>query len=953
MAARLSGPAFIGRERELTDLRHALSCPPAIVLVEGEAGIGKTRLVQEALDPIRALVAACPPLREPFTLGPVIDALRHAAGDIGALRLTALAGALLPFLPEWADELPAALEPLDDGPGARHRLFRALAELIEALEIELLVVEDVHWADDTTVEFLLFLQSSRPPALSLLVSYRPEDVPAGSLVRRLGSPLPAGTGRLRITLGSLDVDQTAGLVSSMLQGEQVSTEFAAFLHHRTEGVPLAVEEVVRLMHDRADLTRRSGEWVRRHLDAIVVPPTVRDAVLERVTRLGPDAQAVLRAAAVLTAPADDAALAVVSELPADRAAAGIDEAVAAGLLRELERRLLGFRHVLASWAVYESVPGSVRRALHRRAGEHLEQVAPPPLARLARHFREAGDTVRWCRYAEAAADVALASGAAAEAVTLLYDLIVVSRPPAGDLVRLMNKVPHATPQRYRELVVALRAALDDDLDPSARAEVRFQLGHLLTKMQEYGAGRAELELAIPDLGHDPYRAVRAMVLLGWPLDGSQPASVHLGWMRRAADGLPQAGSPERTRLDLERAGALLLLGDAAGWEVAADLPDDGDTHQLRRFIASGHINLSHLATVWGRYAEGRRRVRAAAELARTSELGNLDGIVAVNGAHLDLFTGDWDGLADRAEALAANEDLLPMTRIEAQLVREQLRQMVEPPSARDDRLVAVLEGSLRHGAVAETMEPAAALARHRLATGRVTDALAVTDRPMQIVERTQIWVWTTELVPVQVRALIAADRPAEAVSLVEAFGAGLGELDAPAPRAALMLCRAIVADAAGDVDSAAAFERAAVGWDLLPRPYDALLAREQQGHCLLRAGRIESAVELLGTVFGGLSELGARPAAARVAETLRQHGADVRSPWRGGRRGYGDELSPRELDVVRLLVGGRTNREIAQALFLSPKTVARHLNSAMRKLGVTSRTAVAVQAIETGVVPAP
>ena len=951
MAARISGPAFIGRERELIDLRHALARPPAVVLVEGEAGIGKTRLLQEVLAGSRALVATCPPLREPFTLGPLIDAVRNA--ELGSLRLSPLTGALRPFLPEWAAELPPAPEQLDDGTAARHRVFRALAELLEALGIELLVVEDAHWADDTTLDFLLFLQS-RQPAPSLLVSFRSDDVPAGSSLLRLGSRLPAGTGRLRVTLGSLDVGQTGGLVSSMLQGESVSTEFAAFLHHRTEGVPLAVEEVVRLMHDRADLTRRSGEWVRRHLDAIVVPPTVRDAVLERVARLGEDAQAVLRAAAVLTDPADETALTTVSDLPANRASAGIDEAVDAGLLQQADRRLLGFRHMLASWAVYESVPGSSRRALHRRAGELLEQAARVPPAQLARHFREAADAVRWARYAERAADLALASGAAAEAVTLLYDLIVTVRPPAADLVRLMNKVPHATPQRYRELVGVLRAALDDDLDRPTRAEVRFQLGHLLTKMQDYGAGRTELELAIPDLGHDPYRAVRAMVLLGWPLDGSQPASVHLGWLHRAADALPPDGSPERRRLDLERAGALLLLGDAAGWAVAAALPEDGDSHQLRRIVASGHINLSHLATVWGRYAEGRRRVHAAAELARTSELGNLDGIIAGNGAHLDLLTGDWPGLAERTEALAANEDLLPMTRIEAELVREQLRQAVEPPSA-DDRLVAILEGSLRHGAVAETMEPAAALARHRLATGQVADALAITDRPMRILERTQIWVWATELMPVRVQALIAADRTADAVSLVEAFGAGLDELDAPAPQAALTLCRAIVADATGDPDDTApaAFERAAIGWDLLPRPYDALLARERQGRCLLRTGRTDAAIEVLTAVFGGLSELGARPAAARVAETLRQHGTDVPNPWRGGRRGYGDELSPRELDVVRLLVGGRTNREIGQVLFLSPKTVARHLNSAMRKLGVTSRTAAAVRAIETGVVPAP
>lgn len=942
MTARISGPAFIGRERELTDLRHALSRPPAVILVEGEAGIGKTRLLQELLagTPGRALVATCPPLREPFTLGPLVDAVRDA--DLGSLRLTPLAGALRPFLPEWAAELPPAPEPLDDGAAARHRVFRALAELLQALGVDLLAVEDAHWADDTTLEFLLFLQS-RQPAPSLLVSFRPEDVPTGSLLLRLGSRLP---GRLRITLGSLDAGQTGELVSSMLQGESVSAEFAGFLHHRTEGVPLAVEEVVRLMHDRADLTRRSGEWVRRHLDAIVVPPTVRDAVLERVARLGPDAQALLRAAAVLTDPADEPTLVAVSDLPAGRAAAGIDEAVEAGLLLAHDRRLFGFRHVLACWAVYEAVPGSARRTLHLRAGDALERVSPLPLVRLARHFREAGDVARWRRYAEQAAEVAQASGATADATTLLSDLITGATLPAGELVRLTDKVPHTTPQRYRDLVAALRAGLDGDLPAPVRGEVRFQIGHALTKLQEYDAARPELELAIPGLGHDPGRAARAMVLLGWPLDEDQPAAAHLGWLRRAAEVLPAPGSPERVGIDMDRTLALLMLGDPSGWSVATDVPGHGDSYRVRRSIGNAHVNVSHAATMWGRYDESRRRFAAADELARTDDLGNLTAMIAVNRAHLDLFTGRWDGLAERAEALAANEDLPPMSRLEAELIRERLRLAVEPSGGDDSRLVDLLAGAVRHGAAPETMEPAAMLARLRLDTGRSAEAAAIAAGPIRVVERKRIWIWATELAPVYAEALIGCGRPDEAAALVAAFEAGLGELDAPAPRAALLLCRALATEAAGGPDPAAGYDAAAAAFDLLPRPYDAWLARERQARCLLADGRADAAVELLTAVFGGLVELGARPAAARVAETLRRHGAEVSTPWRGGRRGYGDELSPRELDVVRLLVGGRTNREIGEALFLSPKTVARHLNSAMRKLGVSTRTALAVRVVE-------
>ncbi|MGH3157611.1 MAG: response regulator transcription factor, partial [Streptosporangiaceae bacterium] len=160
----------------------------------------------------------------------------------------------------------------------------------------------------------------------------------------------------------------------------------------------------------------------------------------------------------------------------------------------------------------------------------------------------------------------------------------------------------------------------------------------------------------------------------------------------------------------------------------------------------------------------------------------------------------------------------------------------------------------------------------------------------------------------------------------------------------------ILAEARGEYARAAVLSgRAAVAWEALPRPYDALLARERRARCLLAAGQPETALPVLYEVMTALSRLGARGDALRVMQEIRQRGARVKRPWRG-RPGYGDQLSPRELDVARLLVGGRTNRDIARELFLSPKTVARHLDSAMRKLGVASRTALAVRMVEAGAV---
>lgn len=199
--------------------------------------------------------------------------------------------------------------------------------------------------------------------------------------------------------------------------------------------------------------------------------------------------------------------------------------------------------------------------------------------------------------------------------------------------------------------------------------------------------------------------------------------------------------------------------------------------------------------------------------------------------------------------------------------------------------------------------------------------------------------------------LCAGGRLDEAAGLIDAFASGLRGRDAPAPTAAVTLCRAILAQARGQHSHAAAlFARAAVAWRELPRPYDVLLAQERQSGCLHEAGDRDASVALLTTVYHGFSGLGATGDAARVARRLREQQRPPSRTGQGGRRGYGSQLSPRELDVARLLVAGGTNREIGQQLFLSPKTVARHLDSAMRKLGVNSRTALAVKLVDDGLV---
>ncbi|MBM9506182.1 helix-turn-helix transcriptional regulator [Actinacidiphila acididurans] len=956
-------PEFVGRERETAEIERALAAPPAVVWIEGEAGIGKSRLLREylatpAARADRVLVARCPPLHRPQTLGPMVDAVRQATGTVAGLPLSPLAGALRPLFPEWAADLPAAPGPAEDATAVRHRVFRALAELLRCLRVTVLAVEDVHWADEATLEFLLFLASAVPQPVGLVVTCRPEDVPSGSLLRRLATRLAADSasaaGRLRLALGPLDVAGTARLVSSMLAGEHVSDGFAGFVHRRTDGVPLAVEGSVRLMADRADLSFRGGGWERRHLDEIGVPATVRDMVLERLGRHGPEAQAMLRAAAVIGRPADEATLRAVAGLTAGRAQAGLCEAIDGGLLDDDGWGQVAFRHVLARQAVYDAVPPPRRRTLHRRAGRTLERLAPRPVAELADHFRQAGEKGEWCRYGEDAADLALASGDETTAGALLHDLVVNAGLPAAATVRLIKKFPFASfagPARFRELVPPLRAALDSEvLAPGQEADVRVQLGNVLLFMGEDDAGRAELKRAIPHLAHDPAEAARAMMRLGWPRSSSWPVSAHLRWLERAAElEVPSMTAADRLGFAADQATARLMLGETDGWAHEARIPDDAAVSAERQQITRANLNIGDMAMVWGRYAVAARRLDRALALADRRRYRRYQSAALVTRAHLDWFTGAWDGLAERAAALADSEDILALARLESLLITGLLQAAAGAYAPAAERLRLVLDEEMRSGALADSMEPAAALSRLVLAGGRVEEALEITEEPAAVIARKRTWIWAAELGPARVAALAAAGRVDEAGKLTAAFARGLRGRDAPAPRAGLATCRAILAEARGErVPAARLFARAAAAWQALPRPYEALLAQERQAGCLIAAGQTEAALSLLADVRERLIRLGALGDADRVVATLREHGVAAKRPRRGGRRGYGDRLSPRELEVTRLVATGRSNRQIAEALFLSPKTVAQHLSSAMRKLGVSSRTALAVLATGAG-----
>jgi DNA-binding CsgD family transcriptional regulator len=310
--------------------------------------------------------------------------------------------------------------------------------------------------------------------------------------------------------------------------------------------------------------------------------------------------------------------------------------------------------------------------------------------------------------------------------------------------------------------------------------------------------------------------------------------------------------------------------------------------------------------------------------------------------HLDYLSGAWQGLAERAEAWLAADDE-PLFRLDAQFIAASLRLAATGGAAADEAVLRLVrEEGQRRGVTDLLLEPTAAQARVRLAAGDTEAAIALTEEPVRLINRKGIRAWATDVVPVRVDALTAIGLRDRAERLADDFAGGMSGRDSPASAAALAVCRAVLREGAGEFGAAArAWSTAADAWRSLPRPYDALLARERAGRCLMRAGGEAGAgaAELLG-VAGALQRLGAHHDARRVLST-----PGIRPT---GRPAYGDQLSPREREVVRLVLAGLTNRQIAEALTRSPKTIAAQLNSAMRKYGVTSRTALAVTVAQEG-----
>ena len=490
MGGRVASPTFVGRIEELQALeaarRRAADGAPAVVLVGGEAGVGKTRLVAEltdrwVADGIRVLAGGCVPVGDGgLAYAPIAEALRDLTSEDGVAAVRELVG------PSWAELariLPALGEPpssLPPGPAAQLRLFELLLRLLGRLSDQtpvVLVVEDLHWADQSTRDLLVFLvRNLRRERLLLIATYR-DDEPGQSRLGGYLAELDRGGPVQRLELPRLDRAETAAQLTGIL-GTAPAVDLVDGLFARSEGNPFFTEELLERV--------RAG--------SATLPTTLRDLLQGRIEALPEPAQQALRAAAVAGGHVPHRLLAAVAGLDKAQLDGALRAAVAHQLLTNHEDGYQ-FRHALLREVVDAGLLAGERARLHAAYAHALTEW--PELS--------AGSP------AAAAAELAIHWDAAGE-----LDRALLARAQAGLAAEQAHAFPEA--QRHYERALQLWERVPDPGQPAGLDQVDFLIrtadAAAFTGAVKRAVGLLEDALARVDPAIEPVRAAVLLARLG-------------------------------------------------------------------------------------------------------------------------------------------------------------------------------------------------------------------------------------------------------------------------------------------------------------------------------------------------------------------------------------------------------------------------------------------------------
>jgi DNA-binding CsgD family transcriptional regulator/tetratricopeptide (TPR) repeat protein len=967
VGVRSAGAGFVGREHERKRLADAVAQARAgrsrVVVIAGEAGVGKTALVEHVAAGAEAagavvLAGACVDLgSEGLPLVPFTSALRRLVRQVGRSALAELLPGtdLARFVPEIADPEVAPS-------GDQTRLGQLFITLLDRLAAEnpvLLVVDDLHWSDQSTRDLLgVLARGLAGSRVLILVTVRTDDLQRGHPARAFLADLQRLRWVERMDLGRLSRPEVAELVAGIL-GDRAPAATVDRIFARSEGNAFFAEELL-----RAEATG-SGPAA-----------SLRDLLLSRIERLPEPSQRVVRVAAVGGRRVSHHLLA---------AAAGMaDEALLRGLRGAVDGHILEadatgyvFRHELVREAVVDDLLPGERMALHHayaRALDAAPELVPPERAavELVHHWCGAAELAKalpaLLRAARAAGDL----NAYAEQHQLLRRALDLwsQIPDAataaagenlthGDVVAAAAEAAYRAGDQRRALELVDRALADagEQADPDRVALLLARRGRLLIGLGQDALGTLrDAERLAAAAGP----AARAAVL-----DVLGVAHIHDGAAMEAC-----RASAEAARLAAEvgddelQVAARLTSGMAmanlgryehglAELEQARVLADRG---RQPTGLTRAYVSLSYLLWAIGRYPDAIRVATTGAEVARRAGLiRSLGGHLAANLAASLFAVGRWED-ADREVARGLDPDPPGIYGAGTRFVAAELA-LARGEVSRAQQQVAVARGALRDRyALAEGAQPLARLtAEIALRANRVDEARQAVVGALGAHrwrgDAAHAWSLLTTAAAVETHARTRGTPGSDGESddwlgVLSEVAASL-PTDAPPWRAARLQFDAELASA--DAPSPAWGEVAAA-WDQAGVVHRAAQARLRAAEAALAGRQRARAREWLTAAAEQADRLGALPLAADARRVARGAGIEIGGApaGRSGRDPDLRGLTQRETEVLRLVADGCSNRQIAARLFISEKTAGAHVSRILAKLRVPGRGAAAAAAYRLG-----
>lgn len=982
---------LVGRLEELSDLLRLLRSgdgghPPLAVLT-GEAGVGKSRL----LDALGAEAASrgwkvargrAFPMEAGVPYSVFSDAFLPLLRDLDADRLTVLSrggeGELGYLFPALLGGARPRSSPTSNPEELRSRIFWTFAELLKnwsRREPLLVALEDLHWADESSLQLLHFLARQTGSArIGFLCTYTiTERGRNPSLMRVERSLLAMGRARLH-ELGPLDPDEVLELVRRTFEAdERVVQEFSTLLFEWTRGNPFFVEEVLKALVEAGRLHRRDGTWLGWEIRRPELPASVRDAVVSRLERLGGPARRVADLVAVTGARTSYRLLHEVSELPHAVLLETLETLCEHRVLREQtadEAVVYDFVHPLVREILHSEFGLARLRLLHGTIAEALEELYGPRSMEhadeLAYHFArtDAGHLAgKAARYLAAAGRAALARRADREAVNYLASALEqmerqrAARPePSLHRPTLLTELARAhhhlgeydeAIRRWSEARTLLQG------DPERRAEVERYLGLAHFWNGDPGQAMTNLDRALESAtgGGALRAAARIRLSRGMCLQETGRPEVALEEIRRALDTAARLEDPgllARVHRSLALAHvwtgppAAVFEHAARGLELAAETDDDQVRFWCRWAIAVNQ-GLS------GQTAEMARELEEARGLAEGLRSPVLRLWTAEMTIEHHYATGRWDSgiaLGERSIAMARTLNqhmLLPRLLVWVAAMYLERGDRDRGGTLVDEacRLAGLGGGEPGRSRSVHALVPAhIGRAHFHLYGCEYEQAVEVGERGLGIAEGTGYVLWSLHrLMPVVAEAYLWLEDMEGARRICTRMRQHAERLHHPLGHAWADACDAMIRWKEGDArEGAARMREAARALEAIPMIPAAARVRRQLAGRLEEIGDVEGSLRELRKVHDTFSRLGAERELEKARDQFRDLGR--RPPPRFSTNGIGG-LTDRELEVAVLVATGMSNKAVARDLGISPRTVTTHLTNIYQKLDLSSRLQLA------------